>query len=415
VTAPRGAAPEDRFSVVERHGAARLAELREEWRTLFDEAGAPTPFLSWEWLHAWWRAFGGRRRLWLLEARDPAGHLAGALALSSRRGLAGPRRWQLVGNGVTGADGVDVLARPADAAAVRAVIARALAAAVASWDVIDLEDLPCGSPTVAALGKAVTPLGVRARVERGFVCPAFAVRGTFEEHVARIRRRETYGRRVRWLARQPGFRIDVATTAAEAPAAMEDFLRLHRLRWAEEGGSDGIPTPPVEDFHREVAPLLAERGWLRLYRLIVGEKAIAAVYGIEIGSRFYYYQSGWDPAWSARSPGIVLVGRTVEDAYVRGLSDYDFLRGTEPYKLDWAWDRRETCTLRLRAPSLRAGTVAAAEEAWRAARGLAKAVAPECVWDALRRARRSFGVPGRGGRIGCRNEPTTARSGSSVA
>ncbi|HEY6099740.1 MAG TPA: GNAT family N-acetyltransferase, partial [Anaeromyxobacter sp.] len=268
----------------------------------------------------------------------------------------------------------------------------ALAEAAAGWDVLDLEDLPCGSPTVSALRRAMAPRGVSVRSERGFVCPAFAVRGTFEAHLGRIRRRETFVRRVRWLSRQPGFRIDVATAPEEAPPAMEDFLRLHRLRWSEEGGSYGIPPGPVEDFHREVAPLLAARGWLRLYRLHVEGKAIAAVYGIEIGKRFYYYQSGWDPAWSARSPGVVLVGRTVEDAYARGLDDYDFLRGTEPYKLDWAWDRRETSTLRLRAPSLRAGTALAAEEAWRAARGLARAVAPERVWGALRRMRRSIEV-----------------------
>jgi CelD/BcsL family acetyltransferase involved in cellulose biosynthesis len=304
----------------------------------------------------------------------------------------GVRRWQFLGNGVTGADALDVLARAGEGTAVRDALARAVAADVAEWDVVDLEDLPCGSPTIGALSRAVAPRGVRAQVERGFVCPAFAVRGSFEEHLSRIRRRETYGRRVRWLARQPGFRIDIATTAAEAGDAMEDFLRLHRLRWAEEGGSYGIPTGPVEEFHREVGPLLAARGWLRLYRLSVHGTAIAAVYGIEIGRRFYYYQSGYDPAWSARSPGVVLVGRTVEDAYARGLADYDFLRGTEPYKLDWAADRRETCTLRLRAPSLRAGTAAAAEEAWRAARGIARAVAPERVWDALRRARRSLDV-----------------------
>src|SRR5512138_3889057 len=261
-----------------------------------------------------------------------------------------------------------------------------------AWAVHNLEDLPCGTPTADALRRALAPRGVRLEARRGFVCPGFAVRGTFEAHLARTPRRETYGRRVRWLARQPGFRIEVATTADEAPAAMEDFLRLHRLRWAAEGGSEGIPSPAVEAFHREVGPLLAARGWLRMYRLLVGGEAIAAVYGIEVGRRFYYYQSGYDPAWSARSPGLVLVGRTVEDAYARGLEDYDFLRGTEPYKLDWASDRRETCTLRLSAPTLRAGTVTAAEEAWRAARGLARSVAPEKVWDALRRARRNLDV-----------------------
>ncbi len=378
--------------VVDQHDPRRLAQLREEWRALFDAAAAPSPFLSWEWLHTWWSRFGGKRRLWILEARDQAGELAGALALSSRQGLVGARRWQLVGNGVTGADGLDVLARAGAAGAVRTAIARSLAAAVARWDVIDLEDLPCGSPTVAALRSALLPRGVRMHAERGFVCPAFALRGTYEQHLGRIRRRETFGRRVRWLARQPGFRIEVATEPGEASAAMEDFLRLHRLRWAAEGGSYGIPPGAVEDFHREVGPLLAGRGWLRLYRLLVGGEVLAAVYGIEVGRRFYYYQSGWDPAWSARSPGAVLVGRTIEDAYARGLADYDFLRGTEPYKLDWATDRHETCTLRLRAPSLRAGTAAAAEEAFRAARGVARAVAPERMWEALRRARRSLDV-----------------------
>jgi CelD/BcsL family acetyltransferase involved in cellulose biosynthesis len=75
----------------------------------------------------------------------------------------------------------------------------------------------------------------------------------------------------------------------------------------------------------------------------------------------------------------VLVGRTVEDAYARGLEDYDFLRGTEAYKLDWAGDRRETITLRLSAPTLRAGTAATTDRTWRATRGLARQVAPERV------------------------------------
>jgi len=385
-----GAAGGGRLEVTSHRDPARLAALAGEWRALFDAAGAPSPFLSWEWLHTFQRRLAARRPLWLLEARDPAGALAGVLALSARPSLVGARRWSLLGNGATGADALDVLARRADAPAARRAIAQALADAVGHWDLLELEDLPAGSRTVADLRAALAPSGARAEVERGFVCPGFAVKGTFEGHLARIRRRETFLRRVRWLSRQPGYRIEVATSPRETPAAMEDFLRLHRLRWAAEGGSDGIPTGAIEDFHREVAPLLAARGWLRLYRLFVGRDAIAAVYGIEVGHRFYYYQSGYDPAWSPRSPGVVLVGRTVEDAYARGLTDYDFLRGTEAYKLDWAWDRRETCTVRVRAPSLRAGTAVAAQDAFRAARALARSIAPERIWGALRRARRSL-------------------------
>jgi CelD/BcsL family acetyltransferase involved in cellulose biosynthesis len=368
----------------------RLAGLRAEWSALFDAADGPSPFLSWEWLEAWWRAFGGRRTPWILEARDGRGALAGLLLLAGGAGPLGVRRWRLLGNGVTGADGLDVLARAADAAAVREALVRAVADQAEAWDVLDLEDLPCGSPTVEALRRGAAARGAHVTVERGFTCPGFALRGSFEAHLARVHRRETYGRRVRWLARQHGFRIAVATAPEEAPAALEDLLRLHRLRWEREGGSDGIPAGPVEDFHREVAPRLAARGWLRLYVLHVGGAAVAAVYGIEVGRRFFYYQSGYDPAWSARSPGLVLVGRTVEDAYARGLTDYDFLRGAEAYKLDWASDRRETCSLRVHAPSLRAGAAALARDAWRGARVAARAIAPARVRDALRRVRRGL-------------------------
>jgi CelD/BcsL family acetyltransferase involved in cellulose biosynthesis len=388
------------ISVFSRHEPGRLGALRAEWSALFDAAGGPNPFLSWEWLQAWWRHFGARRPSWILEARDEAGALAGVLAFSSRPGLVGVRRWQLLGNTVTGADGLDVLARPADAHAVRLAIAAAIGATASRWDVLDLEDLPCGSPTAAALREVLGPRGVRLVAERRFVCPGFAVQGTFAEHLGRIRRRETYGRRCRWLARQQGFRIEVATRPEEASAAMNDFLRLHRMRWAAEGGSYGIPPGAAEAFHRDLAPVLAARGWLRMYRLFVGRDAIAAVYGLEVGNRFYYYQSGYDPAWSARSPGMVLVGRTIEDAYARGLTDYDFLRGTEPYKLDWAADRRETIALRLRAPGLRAETAAAATGAFKAARGFARAVAPERMWGALVRARRSLDVNGSVGERG---------------
>jgi len=402
----------DALTVTTSRDPRRLGALRAEWSALFDAAAAPSPFLAPEWLLPWWRAFGGRATPWILEARDADGGLRGLLLLAGGPGTLGVRRFRLLGNGVTGADGLDLLARAADAEPVREALARAVAGACGDWDVLELEDLPCGSPTVAALRRAVAARGASVAVERGFVCPGFAVRGTFAAHLARVPRRETYGRRVRWLTRQSGFRIDVATAPGEAPEALEDFLRLHRLRWAAEGGSAGIPRGPVEDFHREVAPLLAARGWLRLYRLHAGGGAVAAVYGIEVGRRFHYYQSGYDPAWAPRSPGLVLVGRTIEDAYARGLTDYDFLRGTEPYKLEWAWDRRETCTVRVHAPSLRAGTAALAREAWRGARRAARAVAPRAAWEALRRARRelenrALSAPGRGGGdTPCPTDPT---------
>jgi CelD/BcsL family acetyltransferase involved in cellulose biosynthesis len=379
--------------VVESRDPARLTALRDEWTELF-HASSANPFASWEWLHTWWRVFGQKRPVWILEARDRGDRLAGLICLAARPGMGGARRWTLLGNGITGADGLDALVRPGLAEPARLALAQAIAEGSSRWDSLDLEDLPCGSPTVQALRAALLDRHARADVEFRFVCPGFALRGTFAEHLQRMRRRETYGRRVRWLEKQPGYAVDVVSDRQAAPAAMEDFLRLHHLRWEPEGGSYGIPRGAAEDFHRAVAPLLADRGWLKLWRLSVEGRAVAAVYGIEVKGRFHYYQSGMDPDWAPRSPGLVLVGKTIEDAYARGLTDYDFLRGTEPHKLDWASDRRELVALRAWAPGLRAEAAHAAEGMMKAARDAARAVAPDSLWSVLRRARRSWEVNG---------------------
>jgi CelD/BcsL family acetyltransferase involved in cellulose biosynthesis len=366
--------------------SGRVNGLRQEWAQLFNAAERPSPFLSWEWLSTWWRVLGTGRRLRLLEARQrSSGKLVGLLALTAD---AAGRNLALLGNGIGGADGLDMLVHPAWAEETRAALAAMVAAM--GWDALALEDLPRGSPAVEALIFALDRAGARTAVERRFHCPTIALSGSFARWLAGVRRGETLARRRRWWSRRPGHRVELATPE-QTPAAMEDLLRLHRMRWEGAGGSYGIPGPLVERFHREVAPLLAEQGWLRLYRLFDGSSgapAIAAIYGLELGRRFHFYQSGYHPAWAARSPGLVLLSRALEDAFERGLSDFELLRGAESYKLDWASGRRETVTLRASAPGWRGELARARRQAKNAVRVLARQMAPAPLWAALVMARR---------------------------
>ena len=55
------------------------------------------------------------------------------------------------------------------------------------------------------------------------------------------------------------------------------------------------------------------------------------------------------------SPGLVLIGRALEEAVERGGSEFDFLRGDEPYKRRWTGLRRRTWgLLAIRPSALRA-------------------------------------------------------------
>jgi CelD/BcsL family acetyltransferase involved in cellulose biosynthesis len=112
------------------------------------------------------------------------------------------------------------------------------------------------------------------------------------------------------------------------------------------------------------------------------------VYGIVHGGTFHYYQSGFDPAWRSKSPGLVLVGETFRDAMASGLQRYDFLHGTEEYKADWVSKQRKTCSLRLWPRGGKGAWLSRSEQASRAVRKAARSVLPEAWVESLRRLRR---------------------------
>jgi CelD/BcsL family acetyltransferase involved in cellulose biosynthesis len=92
----------------------RLAAVRDAWRGLLAESASASPFLTWDWLDAWWRRFGGRRQLRVL-----AGWSGGRLDLlapfmARRRQISRGMLWtglEPIGTGPVGADYLDILVR----------------------------------------------------------------------------------------------------------------------------------------------------------------------------------------------------------------------------------------------------------------------------------------------------------------
>ena len=384
-----------------------LGPLEAEWGVLCDEARAGNVFLSPEWLVPWWKHFGSGREICAIALRD-GDRMIGFLPLFREKVRAGGlaiTRIAFLGDGATGCDYLVVLATPGREVEVREAALSALGQI--EWDLCDLDGLWRESPTALLLAQrfpSVRPVAANAAGLAGadtavvrdarlrFVCPHIPLDGTWQEFLAGLGRRENLRRREKWLFRQPGVSIEVARTEAEGARAVETFLELHRARWSVEGGSDGLPDERHENFHREAVQRLARRGWLRLYTLQAARRPVASVYGIVRGSTFLYYQSGYDPAWAQKSVGLVLLARTVEDAFVEKLEDFDFLRGNESYKAQWARAERWTIEVRLfRGARGRAARVAAT--AAKTARETVKAAIPEPVLEGLRRARRLARAP----------------------
>jgi len=119
------------------------------------------------------------------------------------------------------------------------------------------------------------------------------------------------------------------------PELFEALFRLHRARWASQGLPGVLQEDALHQFHQEVAWGFLRTGVLRLYGLRIGGNLVASLYGFQAKGRTYYYLGGFDPNLARVSPGAILIGHAVREAVREGSTEFDFLRGREPYKYWW--------------------------------------------------------------------------------
>lgn len=382
----------NKITIEVRQGADALEALRAEWQALFRLASAP-PFLSWEWMSAWRQALSGQRTPYLLCARQ-AGELVGLLALGveelpvlgAARRL---RRFSLLGAGFGGADYLDLLVKPEAAQASAAAIFDHLAQD-AAFDLLELDGLAADSPSLAHLAaRFATAQDFRYRLSPRFVCPQVELKGDWNSLLKSSRRADNFKRRLRQLRKQEGFAHRAVSEPDEAGAAFERFLALHEPRWAAQGGSDFTGHESLLAFHRDLVQRLARIGLLRFDELWVEGACRASIYGLDDGRRYCFYNSGYDQTWKQASPGLVLLGLSIEAALARGVERYDFLRGDESYKFDWSNAACETVAVRVARRNLAVSLFNARELAEQGVRSAAQTLLPERAAAVLRQWRRS--------------------------
>lgn len=315
--------------------AAAFDGLREEWNDLLRSSAADTVFLTWEWMRAWWAHLSFGRVLAILTVRRGGQLLAIAPLCSQGKGVLGALRLSFLGAGRVGSDYLDVIVRPEDEGPVVRELAAHLVGMGAS---LDLGQVRITSSTAGRLARELRGLRCLVRARRTHRCPYIDLGpASFSAYLATLsaQHRSNFLRKRRKLESH-GLRFESVTAEARRRDLLPVLFELHRLRWSERGGSDGLAGPGILEFHEEWSRLALERGWLRLFVLWLGEAPAAALYGFRYGRVFSFYQSGFDPRFANLSVGVVTMGLSIQSAIEDGASEFDLLHGQESYKFDWA-------------------------------------------------------------------------------
>lgn len=335
--------------------------LGEEWDALYSASPAAAPPLAREWMHAWWDVYGGScggggSSLRLLTVRR-GGALVGLLPLYDRRcdvPLLGYHRLSFLSTGEdeieeTCPDYLDLLALPGEEAACAVALRAFLVAAPFPWDRLDLLDAPFAAPILAIHG---WPIGYRVSATSRGGCPSANLTGGFDAWLGRLpsRKREQPRRALREIERS-GATFEVAGPS-EVDVYFDDLVRLHQARWTAVGQPGCFAAPRFCAFHRRLAHAFVPDGRAVLARLSLDGRPLAALYGFIVREQFHFYQSGAAPDGDARlkSPGIAAHVLLMRHLAARGVTRYDFLRGSATYKDRLATDTTPLGALRVERP-----------------------------------------------------------------
>lgn len=339
--------------------AWELQGAADRWRDLWRRAPGADLFTSFEWVDAWWGAFGTPGALSVL-CVERAGRFVALLPLmrasppgaepgspSLLTGLASGRRLTSVFNHYSGRS--DVLLDPTEPTALEELFGGLLALRD-TWEVVELDWYPEDSAAYHFLAGGGVP-GLSVYAVRTSESPHLALpQAGFASWYSRRFSSKTRSRdrvSLREAASRPGFKLEVLTGASGGAlrGALGAAIELESKGWKGSAGTAMKQDPRASRFVIDAATRLGELGATRVTWLEIEGRPAAFVLGFVSRGSYFYFKTSFDPELEELRPGRMVTNRTIQTAFEEGLSRFDFLGAADDYKLRYTAERRPHATV----------------------------------------------------------------------
>lgn len=341
------------FTIETVSSIAHFNDLKEEWNALLVHDRRYRPYLSHEWFQLWFSYFKDQSELLIVQVKD--GDQTAAIfpfvkQKATHKGIP-VTEVELAGNIASPAR--CFLFRPMDDSEKEAIILQVFRSLrdITNWDVMKLISLPEEMLNMNSLIRAIQGTGVSYTKSVGFgnwYLDGIDFSG--DEYIrSRSRNIKRNLKRKREKLEGMGdvqFKTMTNGSRDQINAYMDLYYDVFNKSWKDW---ELHPT-----FHRDLALLASEQGWLRLEFLMIDENPIAAQLSLVCERILYSIRSFYDQTYRKMAPGILLLGEAVKNAINDDhVEEIDLLIGDEDYKQAWAPKRRERLDLIVYSNSLK--------------------------------------------------------------
>lgn len=324
-----------RYEVIE--GARAFLDFEPDYRSLYESVPARNPFNSPDWIYPWYAHHRDHGAPCVIAIYSDVGrNLVGAFALI-RTARDHSRTQRILPIAYGSADYLEPLARGADDD-----IADPLAGALGrlmNEHGCELFVPQITAPRAQPLCKALSRHGIHYVEKPASLCPYVEIAGTFANFMdARFgaKTRQTLRRKWRRLGDHGELSIRIGQVDDDLDDLLSAIARIEAQSWKGDQRVGLFSSPRARSFHAEALKQLASRDQARISVLEIAAEPIAYEIGLLSPGRYMMYGTGYLPRYRQYSPGAQLMLKNLEYAFNADYGIYDFMRGDEDYKRQWA-------------------------------------------------------------------------------
>jgi CelD/BcsL family acetyltransferase involved in cellulose biosynthesis len=306
-----------------------LLSLKSSWQHLM-QGRDYTVFSTWEWLSIWWKHFGKERKLLFLIAEENDKIVGIAPLMHSALTMFGLKRGKIEFIGAPDSDYADFIITEKRDECLK-LFFEYLNLLPEKGDFVELADIPQNAkclPFLTKISKTLRPIND---------CPYLPLPGSYDAFLKMLspKKRKYIKNGMKKLEQNFEVEIVDCSKPQNFSEGMQDLFELHQKKWTSAGCTGVFSNPNTRNFHLDVAESFSKKEWLSLYVMKLSGTPVAAEYGFKYKSKYYAYIAGYDPNYSKYSVGNMLFVYIISKLIQEGLTQYDFLRGSEHYKDYW--------------------------------------------------------------------------------